>query len=89
MVRRVLVIGHSIVYWAAEYTASLGWGPNLGVEGRLDIKWSGWCRMKWETLLLMIWREAHIGGCPYAIIIQLGENDLPEKRIGAFKSYHA
>lgn len=38
---KVLVIGHSIVFWAGRYTARSGWGANLGLGPYLDLDWHG------------------------------------------------
>lgn len=76
--QRVLVIGHSIVYWVAEYAASSRWGSNLGLDGWREIKWSGWRGMRWAALLATLRREVYSGGHSQGVIIQLVENDLPE-----------
>lgn len=36
--------------------------------------------MKWSSLLPTLWNEVSCGGLPHPIIIQLGENDLPEEK---------
>lgn len=80
LVRKVLVIGHSIIYWAGVYAESSGWGPDLGLGGQLQIKWAGWQGMKWTSLLSTLWKEVLLWGHPHTVIIQMGENDLLESK---------
>lgn len=52
----------------------------MGLEDRLWIKWLGKKDMKWNDLLPTISLKVSLLGAPDALIIQLGENDLPEQK---------
>ena len=75
--RLVLIVGHSIVYWAARYAAGSGWGVDLGLGDLLQLHWIGQRGMRWAALLDTLERFTSLGRIPAAIVIQLGENDLP------------
>ena len=49
--RLVLIVGHSIVYWAAGYAAGSGWGADLGLGDLLQLRWMGQRGMRWVALL--------------------------------------
>lgn len=56
------------------------WGADLGLGERLKFRWSGWCGMRWATLLSTVRKEVLDGGHPQAIVIYLQENDLPGEK---------
>ncbi|XP_015261064.1 PREDICTED: uncharacterized protein LOC107105578 [Gekko japonicus] len=78
--KAVWIIGHSIVYSAGVYAASSGWGTALGLEDRLQVTWMGNRGMKWDDLLPAVSLQVSLQGSPDALVIQLGENDLLERK---------
>ena len=40
-VKSALIVGHSIVFWAARYAAGSGWGSDFGLEDLLQLCWAG------------------------------------------------
>ena len=74
---RVLILGHSIVYWAGKYASESGWGADLGLGDNICINWSGHRGLRWPALLETAASEVYRFGTPSLLILQLGENDLP------------
>ncbi|XP_048361698.1 uncharacterized protein LOC125437778 [Sphaerodactylus townsendi] len=80
--RQVWIVGHSIVLWASRYAATSGWGESLGLQPRVTVHWVGIRGTRWASLLQQLRQTREHRGTPHAVIIQLGENNLPEmKRI--------
>ena len=75
--RLVLIVRHSIVYWAVRYTAGSGWGGDLGPGVLLQLHGIGQSGMRWAALLDTLESFTSFGKIPAAIVIQLGQNDLP------------
>lgn len=76
------MVGHSIVFWAGQYTAASGWGSDLGLECFLHLDWAGLQGMQWSALLSIVTSWVQQDGIPRAVVIQLGQSDLPEwKRV--------
>ncbi|XP_060103720.1 uncharacterized protein LOC132577947 [Heteronotia binoei] len=78
--KAVWIIGHYIVYAAEDYASSSGWGNALGLEDHIRIKWIGRRGMEWDDLLPTVSLNVSRLGSPDALIIQLGDNDLPAKK---------
>ncbi|XP_077160741.1 uncharacterized protein LOC143821052 [Paroedura picta] len=78
--KAVWIVGHYIVYHAAAYAASSGWGSALGLEDRLQITWMGDRGMQWDDLLPKVSLQVSLQGAPAAVIIHLGESDLPDRK---------
>ncbi|XP_077192432.1 uncharacterized protein LOC143836818 [Paroedura picta] len=76
-VRTVLMIGHSIVYWAGQYASFSGWSQDLGLDDHLRLIWDGHRGMRWTSMLTFVAQAVHRWGFPAAVVIQLGENDIP------------
>ncbi|XP_053167273.1 uncharacterized protein LOC128351611 [Hemicordylus capensis] len=73
---RVLVCGHSLVFWAFKRTSTFQWGTQLGFGRRASVYWLGMWGMLWSQLLPAI--RDHLAKYPEPdiIVIHLGENDL-------------
>uniref|UniRef100_A0ACB8G586 Uncharacterized protein n=1 Tax=Sphaerodactylus townsendi TaxID=933632 RepID=A0ACB8G586_9SAUR len=77
---QVGLVGHSIVYWAGHYAKKSGWGEHLGLDTSMDIHWLARQGMMWPSLLLRLQNSVLQFGFPDAIVIQLGENDIPASK---------
>ncbi|XP_053145296.1 uncharacterized protein LOC128342232 isoform X1 [Hemicordylus capensis] len=73
---RVLVCGHSLVFWAFKRTSTSQWGTQLGFGKRALVYWLGMRGILWGQLLPAI--QDHLAKFPEPdiIVIHLGENDL-------------
>uniref|UniRef100_A0ACB8F3J5 Uncharacterized protein n=1 Tax=Sphaerodactylus townsendi TaxID=933632 RepID=A0ACB8F3J5_9SAUR len=77
---QVWLVGHSIVYWAGRYAKKSGWGQHLGLDTSLDIHWLARRGMLWPSLLLWLRNSVLQYGFLDAIVLQLGENDIPASK---------
>ncbi|XP_053560716.1 uncharacterized protein LOC128651758 [Bombina bombina] len=74
---RVWIVGHSYVYWAQARAAASAQGVNLGLSHKeVSIRWVGKRGMMWDELVPTIQLARRRWGCPDAIIIHLGGNDI-------------
>ncbi|XP_060127315.1 uncharacterized protein LOC132591986 [Zootoca vivipara] len=73
----IWMVGHSIVHWAGLRAGQTPLGPRLGLPSNIQVTWMGKRGMRWGELLPLLRRKALLLGCPSALVIQLGENDIP------------
>ncbi|XP_077207058.1 uncharacterized protein LOC143844011 [Paroedura picta] len=73
----VLIVGHSIPYWASRYAARSGWGTHLGLESSCRVIWSGHRGLRWHEVLRVVSDEVYRHGAPDFLLLHAGENDLP------------
>ncbi|XP_062994184.1 uncharacterized protein LOC134406607 [Elgaria multicarinata webbii] len=71
---RVVICGHSMVFWAGRRAATSSFGTQLGFSQLANIQWLGRCGMRWERLLPTLFQAA--ASPPQVLIIHLGGNDL-------------
>lgn len=74
---RIWMVGHSIVHWASIRAKESGLGPNLGLPHHVQVSWLTRRGMLWAELLPLVRKHVRFEGPPSAIVLQLGENDLP------------
>ncbi|XP_060135029.1 uncharacterized protein LOC132592660 [Zootoca vivipara] len=75
---RIWIVGHSIVHWAGDHAAKSTLGLQLGLPPHVRLTWMGRRGMRWGELLPLLRREVFALGFPTALVLQLGENDLPD-----------
>ncbi|XP_077781463.1 uncharacterized protein LOC144327170 [Podarcis muralis] len=78
--RRVWICGHSIVHWARVRSASCDLTPNLGLPSWVRVSWFSRRGMRWEELMSLLKERVSVFGPPNILIIQLGENDLANRK---------
>lgn len=71
------IVGHSIVHWASVRVVELGLGQQHGCLIHIKVSWLARHGMRWNELLPLLWARAASWGPPSALVLQLGENDLP------------
>ncbi|XP_053111170.1 uncharacterized protein LOC128327057 isoform X2 [Hemicordylus capensis] len=76
---RVLVCGHSLVFWAFKRTSTTQWGTQLGFGRTASIYWLGMRGMLWGQLLPAIRNHLVSFPAPQVLILHLGENDLGQR----------
>nr|XP_034959601.1 uncharacterized protein LOC118079504 isoform X6 [Zootoca vivipara] len=74
---RIWIVGHSIVHWAGTHAAKSTLGLQLGLPPHVRLTWMGKRDMRWQELLPLLQRKVLALGFPTALVLQLGENDLP------------
>uniref|UniRef100_A0ACB8G3P5 Uncharacterized protein n=1 Tax=Sphaerodactylus townsendi TaxID=933632 RepID=A0ACB8G3P5_9SAUR len=77
---QVWLVGHSIVHWAGRCAKKSGWGEHLGLDTSVDIRWLARRGMMWPALLLRLRNSVLQFGFPDAVLLQLGENDIPASK---------
>ncbi|XP_062972038.1 uncharacterized protein LOC134392018 isoform X2 [Elgaria multicarinata webbii] len=73
---RVVICGHSMVFWAGRRAATSSFGSQLGFSQRANIQWLGRRGMRWERLLPTLFQDTPAAAPPQVLIIHLGGNDL-------------
>ncbi|XP_053167402.1 uncharacterized protein LOC128351680 isoform X6 [Hemicordylus capensis] len=73
---RVLLFGHSLVFWAFKRASTSHWGSQLGFGGRASIYWLGMRGMLWGQLLPALRDHLDRFPPPDILVLHLGENDL-------------
>ncbi|XP_062982762.1 uncharacterized protein LOC134398982 isoform X1 [Elgaria multicarinata webbii] len=71
---RIVICGHSMVFWAGRRAANSSIGTQLGFSQLANIQWLGRRGMRWERLLPTLFQAA--ASPPQVLIIHLGGNDL-------------
>ncbi|XP_077781437.1 uncharacterized protein LOC144327120, partial [Podarcis muralis] len=77
---RVWICGHSIVHWARVRSACCGLTPNLGLPPGVRVSWFSRQGMRREKLMPLLRERVAAFGPPDILILQLGENDLVNRR---------
>ncbi|XP_053112967.1 uncharacterized protein LOC128327767 [Hemicordylus capensis] len=73
---RVLICGHSLVFWAFKRTSTSHWGSQLGFGRRASVYWLDMRGMLWDQLLPAIRDHLARFPMPLVLVLHLGENDL-------------
>ncbi|XP_042315071.1 uncharacterized protein LOC121926287 isoform X1 [Sceloporus undulatus] len=75
MRHRVLICGHSMVFWTARQARRSHFGSQLGLSDKAIIEWRGKRALRWHRLLHLLFGESQ---ClpPHVLVIHLGGNDL-------------
>ncbi|XP_053154681.1 uncharacterized protein LOC128345964 [Hemicordylus capensis] len=73
---RVLMCGHSLVFWAFKRASTSLWGSQLGFGRRASVYWLGLRGMLWNQLLPAIRQHLVSFPIPNILVLRLGENDL-------------
>uniref|UniRef100_A0ABM5GQZ0 SGNH hydrolase-type esterase domain-containing protein n=1 Tax=Pogona vitticeps TaxID=103695 RepID=A0ABM5GQZ0_9SAUR len=73
--KKIMIVGHSYIFWAARYAANSHWGSDLGLGAQASISWKGRRGMRWIQLGRV---TAFDSSPPDILLIHLGGNDLPQ-----------
>ncbi|XP_053113143.1 uncharacterized protein LOC128327873 [Hemicordylus capensis] len=76
---RVLILGHSIVFWAHKAARVVQPGTQLGLGQWADISWIGRRGMVIAQFLPMLQEFLAVNPPPDILVLHLGENDLGSK----------
>ncbi|KAJ7329210.1 hypothetical protein JRQ81_015384 [Phrynocephalus forsythii] len=72
---RVLVYGHSFVYWASKFAIRSGHGRDLGLGQWAEFLWKGKRGMSWHAFLTVTLSDRP-DTLPNIVVVHLGGNDL-------------
>ncbi|KAJ7341298.1 hypothetical protein JRQ81_005231, partial [Phrynocephalus forsythii] len=72
---KVLIVGHSFIYWAAKYAAWSSRGQHLGLGGAAILEWRGYRGMLWNQVVPTALKLAQERP-PDILLIHAGGNDL-------------
>ncbi|XP_054825929.1 uncharacterized protein LOC129323422 [Eublepharis macularius] len=73
--KRILICGHSMVFWAANQAKRTQFGSQLGLCAVATVDWQGRHGLRWPGLLPLLFRGRK-GPPPHIVVIHLGGNDL-------------
>ncbi|XP_015262016.1 PREDICTED: uncharacterized protein LOC107106395, partial [Gekko japonicus] len=73
--KRVLICGHSFVFWAAHRASGTALGSQLGLSQWATIEWQGRHGLLWEGLLPLLF-QGPPRMPPDVLVVHLGGNDL-------------
>ncbi|XP_054828798.1 uncharacterized protein LOC129341752 [Eublepharis macularius] len=73
--QRILICGHSYVFWAAHQARRTPVGSQLGLSERAEIEWRGRRGLRWSGLLPVLFGMGS-GDPPHILVVHLGANDL-------------
>ena len=48
---RILIVGHSFIFWAVRHAAKSPWGSNLRLGASAQLEWFGERYMQWDAFL--------------------------------------
>ncbi|XP_053107513.1 uncharacterized protein LOC128325774 isoform X3 [Hemicordylus capensis] len=77
--RRVLLCGHSLVFWAYKRASASRFGTQLGLGQQSRVSWLGMRGMLWGQLLPTLLDYVDRCSCPDILVVHLGENDLGKR----------
>ncbi|XP_054838220.1 uncharacterized protein LOC129336467 [Eublepharis macularius] len=72
---RILICGHSMIFWAAHQAKRTPWGSQLGLSRWAQVEWQGRRGLRWPGLLPLLF-EGRCSPPPDFLVIHLGGNDL-------------
>lgn len=72
---RILIAGHSVVFWAAHQAGLTPIGSQLGLSAWATVEWQGHCGLQWPELLSLLF-EGRSGPPPDILVLHLGGNNL-------------
>ncbi|XP_061463786.1 uncharacterized protein LOC133389964 [Rhineura floridana] len=73
---RILLCGHSMMFWAGRRAAKSRFGTQLGLSQWAAVRWLGRRGMRWDGLLPALFQPAVEVAAPQVLVIHLGGNDL-------------
>ncbi|XP_054850226.1 uncharacterized protein LOC129339666 [Eublepharis macularius] len=73
--RRIVICGHSMVFWAAHQARRTPIGSQLGLSAVATVEWLGRRGLRWPALLPLLFRGRK-GPPPHILVLHLGGNDL-------------
>ncbi|XP_053157780.1 uncharacterized protein LOC128347333 [Hemicordylus capensis] len=76
---RVLLCGHSLVFWAYKRASASRFGTQLGLGQQSRVSWLGMQGMLWGQLLPTLLDYVYRCSCPDILVVHLGENDLGKR----------
>lgn len=71
---RVLICGHSMIFWAAHRAKRSAAGSQLGLSRMATVEWRGRRGLRWPGLFPLLFREGTAP--PHVLLVHLGGNDL-------------
>ncbi|XP_054851801.1 uncharacterized protein LOC129340931 [Eublepharis macularius] len=72
---RILICGHSMIFWAAHQARRSWIGSQLGLSRWATIEWQGRRGLRWAGLLPLLF-EGRSAPPPHILVVHLGGNDL-------------
>ncbi|KAL8202986.1 UNVERIFIED_CONTAM: hypothetical protein K2H54_034715 [Gekko kuhli] len=72
---KVLICGHSYIFWAAHRARRTSVGTQLGLSQWAQVEWLGRRGLQWAGLLRLLFQEWD-GPPPDVLMVHLGGNDL-------------
>ncbi|XP_054837616.1 uncharacterized protein LOC129331223 [Eublepharis macularius] len=72
---RILICGHSMVFWAAHQAKRTRIGSQLGLSRWATVEWRGRRGLRWAGLLPLLF-EGRNPPPPHILVVHLGGNDL-------------
>ncbi|XP_053568891.1 uncharacterized protein LOC128659240 [Bombina bombina] len=85
--KRVWILGHSYVHWAALRAAARAGGLQLGLlSRRMGIRWLEKRGMMWSDLPTQVAEARRRWGRPHVIVLHLGGNDVGTMPMGDLAS---
>ncbi|XP_061477773.1 uncharacterized protein LOC133382123 isoform X4 [Rhineura floridana] len=76
---RIVLCGHSILFWAHRRASSSIPGTQLQLSAVAIIRWEACRGMLWDALLLSVCRIMSSADRPHVLLIHLGGNDLVQR----------
>ncbi|XP_061440326.1 uncharacterized protein LOC133364167 [Rhineura floridana] len=76
---RIVLCGHSILFWAHPRASSSIPGTQLQLSAVATVRWEARRGMLWDALLPSVCRVMSLADRPHVLLIHLGENDLVQR----------
>ena len=73
---RVLIVRHSMVFWASRRAMRAAAGTQLSLGPSASVQWLGRRGLRWGGLPQLLFRSGLVPGPPEILLIHLGGNDL-------------
>ncbi|XP_061464726.1 uncharacterized protein LOC133376496 [Rhineura floridana] len=73
---RIVLCGHSILFWAHRRASSSFAGTQLQLSASAIVSWEARRGMLWDALLPLVCRTMASAAQPHILLIHLGKNDL-------------
>ncbi|XP_061482163.1 uncharacterized protein LOC133384266 [Rhineura floridana] len=76
---KIVLCGHSILFWAHRRASSSIPGTQLQLSAIVTVRWEARRGMLWDALLPSVCRIMSSADRPHVLLIHLGENDLVQR----------
>ncbi|XP_062981479.1 zinc finger protein 318-like [Elgaria multicarinata webbii] len=73
---KVVICGHSLVFWASHRATQAAVGTQLGLSQFASIQWVGRRHMMWGRLLDTLFHSGVVCAPPQLLVLHLGGNDM-------------